>query len=419
MTTTTQRRHPPDYVLLTLVGVLVPLGIVMVYSASFIDAYVNHQNQLYYMWRQLAAAGVGGIGMLIAQRMDYRFFRRYSIHFMAFALFLLVLTLILPRQFTTINGAHSWIRIGGFSLQPSELAKLALVIYMADWLSRRGGKLTNVTYGLLPFALMLGVVCGLVMLGRDMGTTVVIIVIGGIVYFAAGANLLHLAGALAIASVAFWGLVNMASYRIERIAAWIDPFEYYFTSGYQPVHSLYAFASGGLFGVGIGQSRQKFLWLPQAHTDAIFAIIGEEFGLIGTLFIVGCFVLLAYRGMVIAARVRDPFAALLATGITVWLVFQALINMAVVTTLLPFTGLTLPFISYGGTSLMISMVAMGVLLSVSRQMGEPEPADNQTVKDGDMREEPLGMRRRDWRARVPGAGGRRSAQRAWGGIRRS
>ncbi|HMP40421.1 MAG TPA: putative lipid II flippase FtsW, partial [Roseiflexaceae bacterium] len=405
-------RHKPDYPLLTIVGILVPLGVVMVYSASFVDAFTNHGNQLYYAWRQLGAALIGLIAMLIIQRIDYRIWRKYSVVLLGITLVLLVLTLVLPASITTVNGARSWIRIGSFSMQPSEIAKLALVIYFADWLSRRGEKLTNVTYGLLPFAVMLGLVCGLVMLGRDLGTTIVLVMIGGIIYFAAGASLLHIAGAAAVSAVVFWGMVNVASYRQERIAAWIDPFAHYLGAGYQPVHALYALGSGGIFGVGIGQARQKFLWLPQAHTDAIFAIIGEEFGLIGTLFIVICFVVIALRGMRIAARAPDPFAALVAVGLTGWLVFQALINMAVVTTLIPFTGLTLPFLSYGGTSLMISMVAVGILLSISRHTtaagGPLEPkyateAAPRTRNTGN----PLVVWWRNRRSRLPGTGGRR------------
>jgi cell division protein FtsW len=171
-------------------------------------------------------------------------------------------------------------------------------------------------------------------------------------------------------------MVKIAPYRQSRIAAWLDPFKHYQDAAWQPVHGLYALGSGGLFGVGLGQGRQKFLWLSQAHTDAIFAVIGEEFGLLGTLLIAACFLVIAYRGMRIAARAPEPFAALLATGLTAWLVFQALINMAVVTTLLPFTGLTLPFLSYGSSSLVMCMVAAGILLNISRHTSNrpaPEP----------------------------------------------
>jgi cell division protein FtsW len=409
-------RRKPDYPLLTVVGILVPVGLVMVYSASFVDAFTNRGTQLYYAWRQLGAAILGAIGLLVAQRLDYRFWRKYSVHLLGAALVLLLLVLVLPESLTTVNGARSWIRIGWFSLQPSEIAKLALVVYFADWLSRRGARLGNVSYGLVPFAVTLGIVSGLVMLEGDLGTTVVMVVIAGVVYFAAGANLLHIAGAATLAAGAFWAMVNLASYRQERIAAWIDPFAHYQGAGYQPVHALYALGSGGLFGEGLGQARQKFQWLPQAHTDAIFAIIGEELGLLGTLFVVACFLVIAYRGFRIAGRAPEPFAALLATGLTAWLVFQALINIAVVTTLVPFTGLTLPFLSYGGSSLLMCMVAVGILLSISRQLVDrpaSEPADVVRI----VRRAPPSLVAavpRWWRHRrapLPRVGGRRSARR--------
>ena len=341
-------RRKPDYALLTVIGIMVPIGLVMVYSASFVDAFTTRGSQLYYTWRQLTAAVIGTTGLLVAQRLDYHFWRKYSVHLLGAALLMLLFVLVLPASITEINGARSWIKVGWFSMQPSEIAKLAIIIYFADWLSRRGARLGNVTYGLVPFAVTLGVICGLVMLEGDLGTTIVLVVIAGVVYFAAGANILHIGGAAVLSGGAFWAMVKIAPYRQARIAAWLDPFAHYQGAGYQPAHALYALGSGGLFGEGLGQARQKFQWLPQAHTDAIFAIIGEEFGLLGTLFIIACFLFIAYRGFRIAGRAPDPFAALLAVGLTGWLVFQALINIAVVTTLLPFTGLTLPFISYGG-----------------------------------------------------------------------
>ncbi|MFN5936155.1 MAG: FtsW/RodA/SpoVE family cell cycle protein, partial [Roseiflexaceae bacterium] len=177
---------------------------------------------------------------------------------------------------------------------------------------------------------------------------------------------MHLLIAAVIGFVMFLIAINVAAYRLERINAWLDPFAYYSGAGFQPLHALYAMASGGLLGTGLGQSRQKYLWLPQSYTDTILAIIGEELGLLGTLFVIGCFVFLAYRGFRIASAAPNTFAALLATGLTLWLVFQAIINMAVVTTLVPFTGITLPFMSYGGTSLMVSMIAVGILLNISK-----------------------------------------------------
>ena len=405
-------KRKPDYPLLTAIGILVPLGLVMVYSASFVDAFTQHGNQLYFTIRQATGVVIGTIGLLVAQRIDYRFWRTYSVQLIAAALVLLLITLVLPTDITEVNDARSWIRIGWFSVQPSEIAKLAMVIYFADWLSRRGEKLDNVSYGLIPFAVMLGIVCGLVMLGGDLGTTVVMILIAGMVYFTAGANLLHIFGAAAVAAGAFWAMVKIAPFRQGRIAAWLDPFSDYLGAGWQPVHGLYALGSGGLFGVGLGQGRQKFLWLSQAQTDAIFAVIGEEFGLAGTLFVVGCFLVIAYRGLRIAGRAPDPFAALLATGLTSWLVFQALINMAVVTTLLPFTGLTLPFISYGSTSLIMSMVAGGILLSISRhQVERPRERVEQRPRAARRPPVPLRARLAGWWPRSRALGGRRSQRR--------
>ncbi len=217
-------------------------------------------------------------------------------------------------------------------------------------------------------------------------------------------------------------MVKIAPFRQERIAAWLDPFAYYSKAGYQPIHALYALGSGGLFGEGLGQARQKFQWLPQAHTDAIFAIIGEEFGLLGTLFVIACFLFIAYRGFRIAGRSPDPFAALLAVGLTGWLVFQALINVAVVTTLLPFTGLTLPFLSYGGSSLIMCMVAAGVLLNISRHtVDRPKAEPKHVVRTGRLPNPlievvPLWWRNR--RPRLSGAGGRRGATGTRGPRRR-
>jgi cell division protein FtsW len=252
---------------------------------------------------------------------------------------------------------------------------------------------------------------------------VVLVVIAGVVYFAAGANLLHIAGATAVSAGAFWAMVKVAAYRQDRIAAWIDPFAHYQDAGWQPAHALYALGSGGLFGVGLGQGRQKFLWLAQAHTDAIFAVIGEEFGLLGTLFVVLCFLVIAYRGMRIAGRAPDPFAALLATGLTTWLVFQALINIAVVTTLIPFTGLTLPFVSYGGTSLSMCMVAAGILLNISRHTTE-RPTQEPTDGNRTRRRAPISLADavslwwRHRRPRLSGAGGRRGPARTGASARR-
>lgn len=413
---TTMRK--PDYVLLATVGALVSLGLVMVYSSSFVEAFTLHGSQFYYLLRQLAGATIGTAGLLVAQRLDYRVWRRFSVFLMGFALVLLILVLVLPASVTTVNESRAWIRLGGglFSVQPSEIAKLALIVYFADWLSRRGEKLSNVTYGLIPFGVMLGVVCGLVMLEPDLGTTVVLIMIAGMIYFVAGANILHILGAVGLGVIAFWALIELFGFQNMRIAAFIDPWKYYSTYGYQPIHALYALGSGGIFGEGLGQSRQKFQWLPQAHTDTIFAIIGEELGLIGTLLVVVGFMIIAYRGYRIAGRAPDAFASLVAVGITSWIVFQALLNIAVATSLVPFTGLTLPFISYGSTSLIMCMVGAGILLNISRHTVIRR--HEETAHVSWFHRSPalalfnaLPVWRRNGRSRVSGPGSRRGAKR--------
>ncbi len=381
-----ERTNKPDYVLLATVGALVSIGLVMVYSASFVEAFTIYENQYYYLLRQIVGVTIGTSGLLVTQRLHYSFWRTYSVHLIAIVLVLLFLVLVLPASITQVNGSRSWLRVGQggvfglISVQPSELAKLAIIIYFADWLSRRSEKLGNVSYGLIPFAVMLGLVCGLVMLEPDLGTTVVLIVIAGVVYFAAGANIWHVLGAAGLGGVAFWLLINVMGFGNNvRIKAFLDPWAYYSGAGFQPIHALYALGSGGIFGAGLGQGRQKFQWLPQAHTDTIFAIVGEELGMIGTVAVVVAFAVIAYRGYKIAGRAPNPFAALVSVGITTWICFQALINIAVTTSLLPFTGLTLPFISYGSSSLIACMLAVGILLNISRHTA---PLQTQETSDG-------------------------------------
>lgn len=417
----TDRTTKPDYLLLATVGSLVALGLVMVYSASFVEAYTQKGTQYYYLIRQLIGAGVGTVGLLLATKINYQFWRRYSVQLMGGAILLLFLVLVLPSSLTEVNGSRSWIRFGEgvfglFSIQPAELAKFAIIIYFADWLSRRSEKVGNVTYGLIPFGVMLGLVCGLVMLQPDLGTAMVLVLIGGVIYFAAGANVIHVLGALGLAGLSYWLLVNVVGRENGRILAFRDPYAYYDSFGFQPVHALYAFGSGGLFGQGLGQGRQKFNWLPQAHTDAIFAIVGEELGFIGTLTVLVAFAIIAYRGYRIAGRAPNPFAALVAVGITSWICFQALVNIAVATSLIPFTGLTLPFLSYGGTSLYTFMIAVGVLLNISKHLVRHTP---QEITDGpSIRRGPafalvdaLAVWRGHGRPRLPGAGGGRSYRR--------
>ncbi|WP_298821463.1 putative lipid II flippase FtsW [Chloroflexus sp.] len=402
--------RPPDRVLLATVIGLTAFGLVMVYSASFVEATVLYGNPFYYLLRQATGALIGIGALLVIQRIDYRVWQRYSIYLMVGALILLIAVLILPASLTEVNGARSWIRfgegwLGVFSIQPSEFAKLAMIIYFAHWFSRRSHRLGNVTYGLAPFATILGIICGLVMLQPDLGTTIIMVLIGGVIFFAAGANLLHVGGAALLGVTAFWGLI--VTVRSGRWEAFLDPWSRASAEGYQIIHSLYALASGGVLGQGVGMSRQKYMWLPQPHTDTIYAIIGEEWGLAGTVGILLVFLIIAARGYRIAARAPTPFAALVAVGITTWIVFQAFVNIAVTVALIPFTGLTLPFLSYGSSSLISCLIAVGILLNISRHVDQSHAGITIAERDhtGE-RAAPYSFRGRNWRSRLPGAGSR-------------
>ena len=366
-------QRTPDYALLALVSTLTVFGLVMVYSSSFMIAVNEGQSQVYYLLRQSMWALLGAVGLLIGQRVEDHYWRKLSVPIMAGTLLLLVLVILLPESMTKRGGAERWITFGPVGIQPTEVAKFGLVIYLASWLRGRGPKLRSMTISLIPFTAIMGVILALVMLQPNLSTAIILGVIGIAVYFAAGANLAHIGAGLILGGSLGWVLVQTAAYRLERFLVYRNPWAYARDGGFQPIHAMYALASGGWFGRGLGQSRQKFNWLPSAHADAIFSVIGEELGLVGTLTLMLAFLLLAYRGLRIASRSTDPFAALVAVGITTWLTFQAFVNMAVVARVIPFTGVTLPFISYGGSSLAMCLFAVGVLLNISKHVDEQAP----------------------------------------------
>jgi cell division protein FtsW len=375
-------RRPPDYTLLALVLGLSVFGLVMVYSSSFFIAVNEGHSQTYYLIRQLMWMAIGGVGLLVAQRIDYRVWRRLALPLFVTTVGLLILVLLLPESITRAGGADRWIRVGSFQFQPTEIAKFALIVYLAAWLMGRGDKLRSMTVGLIPFGLIVGLMIGIMYAQRNMSSAVMLTLIACAVYFAAGANLVHIGVGMAGAGSVGWVLIQSLTHASARIQIFRDPWADPRGGGFQPIHSLYALASGSWFGRGLGQGRQKFLWLPSAHADAIFSVIGEELGLLGTLTVMSAFLLLAYRGYRIAARSQDPFAALLSVGITSWITFQAFLNMAVVSSLIPFTGQTLPFISVGGTSLAMCLFAMGVLLNISKHVDDqrPEPVVSPIVE---------------------------------------
>jgi len=353
-------RRSVDWVLLGATAALLALGLMMVYSASADLGFRLKDDGALFFRSQLLFCGVGALAMLVASRVHYRFLTKISIPFMAVVLLMLI-WLAISRSRQLMGGSGS----------ASEFAKLALVIYIAHWLaSKRVEQLRKLPVGPLPFTIIVGVVAGLVMRQPDISEAIVIVLMAVAMFFLAGADWLQfLIGAIG-GTAAFVAVIKQFEYtrsRFEPFAlAWPDPISSNHPKLYQLREGLIGMGAGGIFGTGPGNGRLSYVWLPAAHNDSIFAVVGEELGLIGCLLIIGLFALFIYRGFAIARRCPDPFGRLLAVGITCWVAFQALMNMAVVTGTIPSSGLTLPFISHGGSSLVMCMVGVGIMLSISR-----------------------------------------------------
>ncbi len=371
-----------DYLLLGATVALLVVGTLMVYSASFVVAHNEFNDDLYFLTRHLMWVVIGTIGLGVGARLDYHLWRRFSLIAMVAVIAMLLLVLV-PGIGSRSYGAVRWIRLGSLvQVQPSELAKLAIVLYLADWLSRRGvAEVRQLGKGSLPFAIIVVIVAGLVELQPDLGTTSIIVGTAAVVFFVAGANLRHVG---VLASMGLLGgvalVARMSGYRQGRISAFLDPWSDMQNTGWHTAQTLIALGSGGLFGLGLGASRQKFYWVPNAHTDAIYAIIGEELGFVGAVVVLALFGVIAWRGFTIAWQARDTFGRLLATGLTTMIVLQALINIAVVTNSVPYTGITLPLVSFGGNSVVISMAAIGGLLGISRFAGAGAEEDDEPVE---------------------------------------
>jgi cell division protein FtsW len=391
--------HKYDYLLIITTAALLLVGLMMIYSATFALGYQLHGQPTYYFIRQLLWMGLGTLAMIIFARIEYHTWRRFSIPIMAVTLLLLVLVLVIGDE---RFGGQRWLFNG--SIQPSELSKLAIIIYIADWLSSKGEQIRRVSYGLIPFAILLGFITGLVVLQRDLGTATLIAVTSLSMFFIAGGNLFQILVSGVLGGVTLYLLITRSAYRMARLTAFLDPLNSDpLGNGYQIRQILIALGSGGLTGLGLGASRQKFGYIPASHTDGIFAILGEELGLIGAVALIGLFAFFAYRGFRIAMAAPDAFGTVLASGVTCSLVFQAIINMGVVTASLPFTGIPLPFISFGGSSLLASMASVGLLLAVSRRT-MPEVAEEEE------RREDHHLRRRNRRTRLSGSGRRGGAK---------
>jgi len=366
-------RGPIDLPFLLLLLLLIAIGLVMLLSASFPSAYYEEDNPAYFFIRQGIFA-VGGVAvMLLISRFNYQRLRGLAKLFLFFAVFLLILVLI-PGVGITRNNATRWLGVGSLlTFQPSEIAKLAVIIYFADSISRKKDKMRTLRYGVAPYTLILGVIAILMMLEPHLSGTVLILGTGAVLMLVGGIRWIWVGAALGIAGGgAALLLTGVIKYGQSRIAMWQNPFIDPQGAGYQLSQSLISIGSGGLLGVGLGKSRQKFLYLPEEHNDFIFAIVCEELGLIGASIIMLLFAALILRGYWIALHARDRFGSLLVVGVTTVIAMQVFLNIGVVTGLLPTTGISLPFFSYGGTALLIQLAGMGIILSVSRQMKPPK-----------------------------------------------
>ena len=363
------KRAGMDVSFLVLVMLLLTIGVTMVLSASFARAYfdpgnVTGGNPTYYFVRQLIFAALGVAAMIFCSRLPMGFYKRFSVPLLIAAI---VLLLLVPLIGVEANGARRWIGIGSLTLQPSEIAKIGIILAFAVIICNNRGRMKRFRYGIAPFAAIL-VIVGLLILEPHFSASIIIIAIGGVMMFLGGARLIWFIAAGIAAGGGIAVLLTLFPYASTRITTWRDPFSSTSDEGYQIVQSLYSIGSGGLTGLGLGQSRQKYLYLPEEHNDFIFSVVCEELGFIGAVLILVLFALLIIRGYWIAMHAADRYSFLVSAGITTLLAMQVILNVAVVTNLVPCTGISLPFFSYGGTALLIQMAEMGIVLSVSRDM---------------------------------------------------
>ena len=363
--TASQEKHSDSLMGIT-VAVLVLVGIVMVFSSSAVYALEKYNDSYYFLKRQAVWCLLGTGVLLVVKRMDYRKLQQHTYPIML-ATFLLLLAVMFPQVSKEVGGARRWLTLGGFSFQPSELAKFTLVLFIAKSLVKRADKLRDFAYGYLPNLVVLGFFFIPILFQPDFGTAVIICMVTFTMLFVAGLRkkFLFLSVLALIPFIA--SAILSAEYRTRRIIAFLDPWQDPSNAGFQAIQSFYAFGRGGYWGTGLGASHQKLFYLPEAHTDFIFSVIGEELGFLGTTAIIILFSILIWRGFVTACRAKDPFGTHLATGLTLLIGFQAFINLGVTVGLLPTKGLTLPFISMGGSSMLITMLSVGILLNISEQ----------------------------------------------------
>ena len=371
-----RERHEPEYGILVSIVALAAIGILMVYSSSAIKAFLQRDDTFAIVGPQILWAALGIVAMVVMMRIDYRWLRVASIPMFVVGVIGLVLVFI-PAINIEVGGSARWLKIGPLpAVHPAEFMKLALVVYLAHWFAKRGSAVNGFLTGTVPFLVITLPVVVLVLLEPDLGTSSVLAFTAFTMFFLAGANLIHLLG-LAAAAVPAVALMFLRGYQMDRITAWLNPWSDPAGIGFHSIQGYLALALGGLLGAGLGESRLAGgLFLPNAFNDYIFAIVGEEFGLLGGGLVIVLFLAFGYLGIRTSLGAPDTFGALLAAGVTAWICIQAFINIGVVVHLLPLTGITLPFVSSGNSSLLVSFAAVGILLSISRETQSRGTADD-------------------------------------------
>lgn len=376
----------PDWLLIVTVVALTLLGLIFVFSSSFAVGQQLFGDPRYFATRQLAGAGIGAAGFIFFALLDYRRLRAWSPLLLVVAIVGLLAVLI-PGVGVEQNGARRWVQFSASlpPVQPSEFAKFAVVIYFAAWLASREDAIRHVSLGVIPFAVIVGFLGFLIMAEPDLGTAITVTMIAGSMFFVAGAALRHIMVLTVAGGGVLLGIITVVGYGLDRFTQFVSAEADPEAGGFQILQLLIALGSGGLTGVGLGESRQKFFYVPSAHTDGVFAIIGEEVGFVGAMLVLLLFAFLAYRGIRIAQRAPDKFGSLLAIGVVTWIITQAFFNIGGITRTIPLTGIPLPFISFGSSALIATLAAVGVLVSVSRFSLQDEK-----------REAPAGRRKRDY-----------------------
>lgn len=360
------KRHAPDYRFLTAVGVLLLFGLIMLSSASSVVGLTQFGDTYYFVKRQLLFGLLPGLVLgYLAFRIDYHKYERFAVAFFAGSLVLLVLVFVphIGQSYGTF--AHRWIRLGPVNFQPSEIAKLAFVLFLATWLARRGSRLSDLRQGFVPFLILVGLIMGLIVLEPDLGTASVIALVACLLFFLAGGRMRYLGALIGVGLLALVILIYFEPYRLQRITIFLHPELDPKGIGYQINQAFLAIGSGGLWGRGFGHSRAKFQYLPEVTGDSIFAIIGEEMGFIVSVGLIGLVGYIFLRGLRVARNASDDFGRYLAAGITIWFTGQAMVNISAMIGLLPLTGIPFPFVSYGGTALAIALVGIGVMANIS------------------------------------------------------